>query len=146
MAGCGGSRARVSRGSVQPFYRRTGGGGGAGRDTTEEGAAGTRTRQGHGVAGVSWLGRRESTASWRVRAGWGRIRGAANHRQQARSVAGRGPLGVAPWHGLPGQASSARWLAVAAPRCDRRGGEERERKAGTQIIFSQNFEQELEKF
>jgi hypothetical protein len=56
---------RVSRGLVQPFYRLTGGGG-AGRDTTEEGAAEIRLRQRYGVAGAAWLGRRESTAAWRV--------------------------------------------------------------------------------
>jgi hypothetical protein len=53
----------VSRGLVQPFYRRTGRGG-AGRERTRRGAAGTRPRQGHGVTGMSWLGRRELSARW----------------------------------------------------------------------------------
>jgi hypothetical protein len=50
---------------------------------------------------------------------------------------------------LPGQASSARWSAAAAPRRDRTGeGREergRERRVGIQIKFSQNFKPELEK-
>jgi hypothetical protein len=60
---------------VQPFYRCTGGGGGAGRDTIEGGIAGTRSRQGCGVASTSWLDRQESTAAWRTRAGKGGIGG-----------------------------------------------------------------------
>jgi hypothetical protein len=106
---------------VQPFYRRSGGGGGAGRDAMEEGATGTRSRQGRGVADASRLSRRESTSAWRARASRGRIWGGANRWQEARSTAGRGPLGVSPWHGLPGRESLARWPTAAAPRRDRTG-------------------------
>jgi hypothetical protein len=51
--------------------------------------------QGHGKGAVGNVG---SVARASCRGG---IRGVANHRQQARSVADRGSLGVAPWCGLP---------------------------------------------
>jgi hypothetical protein len=127
---------------VQPFYRLTGGEGGAGRDTTEEGTAEIRLRQRRGVAGAAWFGRQELTAAWRVRAGWGGIRGAANCQQQARSVAGRAHwgsrLGTACWgrHRRPG---GRRPLPLEGRE------EERERRAGIQIKVSQNFKQKLEK-
>jgi hypothetical protein len=73
-----------------------------------------------------------------ARAGSGRIRGGANRRQQARSVAGQGPLGVVPWHGLPGQASLARLPAAAAPRRNR-GGDRNERGEREGLVSKLNF-------
>jgi hypothetical protein len=100
---------------VQPFYRRKGGGG-AGRGIMEGGTAGIRPRQGRGIAGASWLSRRESTATRLVRVGRGGIRGVANRWQQARSVAGRGPFRVAPWRGSLAQGCPATWRCFSAVR------------------------------
>jgi hypothetical protein len=109
---------------VQPFYRRTGGGGGARHGQAEGGAAGIRPRQGRDVAGVSWLGRRESTAAWLARVGHGWIRR---------------------------QASSARWPAAVAPRRDRtgegRGEREGERKEpGFKLNFLKVLNRNLKTF
>jgi hypothetical protein len=51
---------------MQPFIGAKGRGGGAGRDTMKGGPAGTRPRQGRGIAVASWLGRRESMDAWHV--------------------------------------------------------------------------------
>jgi hypothetical protein len=118
----GGTWTRVSRGSVQPFYRRVGEGG-AGRSTTEGGAAGTRPRQGCSVADASWLGRRESTATWRARVKHGWIRGSGER-------FGRGPVGALSFGTAHWQASLARWPAAPAPQWDTigEGREERGRE------------------
>jgi hypothetical protein len=50
-------------------------------------------------------------------------------------VAGRSPLGVAPWRSSLGQASSARWPAAAAPQRDRIG-EGREERGGERRALS----------
>jgi hypothetical protein len=69
----------------------------------EEGAVRTRLRQGCSVAGVSWLGRQETTTARRVRVGLGRIwvgegdRTVATGGWQAAAVAGLPDGELAGW-------------------------------------------------
>jgi hypothetical protein len=105
--------------------------------------------QGRGKSAAS-LARRGSAVGNRRPRGACELAGAGYGEWKiAGSRPGRGLLEVVPWHGLPGEASSARWPAAAAPRRDRTGeGREergRERRVGIQIKFSQNFEPKLEK-
>jgi hypothetical protein len=123
----------VSRGLVQPFYRRIGGGGGAGCDIAEGGAAGTRSR--HGLA----IGNRQQRGAHELAGAGYRAGQIAGSRPGRRLVGARlgSRLGAAcrGRHRRPGG---------RAPRRDRigEGREERgrERRSGTQVKFSQNFE------
>jgi hypothetical protein len=81
------------------------------------GAAQQRPQQGRGVAGASWLDRRESTAAWRARVVHGRIHGRGGR-------FGHRPGGALPFGATHRQASPARWPAATARRQDRTGEEE----------------------
>jgi hypothetical protein len=78
------------------------GGGGPAR----EGGVGSRGVPAGRVACASWQGRDTGCG-----------------KSPAASPVGgcRSPLGVAPWRGLPGQASSARWPVATVPQQDRIG-------------------------
>jgi hypothetical protein len=75
MAGWWWYSAACEQGHYSPFIGAQGRGGGAGCNTMEGGAAGTRPQQGRDIAGASCLGRRESTAVWYARVGQGRDTG-----------------------------------------------------------------------
>jgi hypothetical protein len=148
VRGGGDSRARVSKGLVQLFYRRTG-------EEEELGVTQRREaqpRKGCGKGEASPVRRGSAIGNRRPRGarelavvgyGAGQIAGSRRGQRLVEAC-----WGFTPWYGLPRQASSARWPAAATPRGTEQGrGEERERerRAGIPIKFSQNFEQKLEK-
>jgi hypothetical protein len=118
---------RVSKGSVQPFYRRTGGGGGAGCNTTERGAARTRSRQGRRsvVAQPSGIDSRMA----RARRAWVYFR--AGDGDLVAGLSGHCPLAACGQRPLPLD-------GIEHGRGEKREGG-REKRARIQIKFSQTL-------